>query len=191
MASLLVVTAVVFTFRSAKAAIKEPLASRNIQQQQYQMARFLRDYYDGQVVGINDVGAISFFARTKFIDLWGLASTEVAKAILNHTYNTDEIERIAHKEGMQIAVVYTDCFRVFYGGLPKSWVPVGTWTIPDNYVCGDSTVTFFAIDPRQVTALRKDLVEFGPRLPEDVRFELFPQTPPPQVGGAAAAANSK
>ena len=63
--------------RSAAALAGFPVASHNIYQQQYQMARFLKTYYEGSSVAANDVGAINYMADLRCVDLVGLCNRDV------------------------------------------------------------------------------------------------------------------
>ena len=40
------------------------IASRNIYEQQYQMALFCEEYYSNEGVVINDIGAVSYFSNS-------------------------------------------------------------------------------------------------------------------------------
>ena len=144
----------------------------DIYQQQYQMGRFYRQYYQGQAVAANDIGAVSFLADTKLLDLWGLANTEVTTARLNRTYNTATIRRLARAKGVNVAVVYWTWFTRF-GGLPREWVMVGKWRIPANVICAEEIVTFYAVDPSEAPMLRRHLLDFSSELPPQVEQLVF------------------
>jgi len=49
--------------------------------------------------------------------------------------------------------------------LPGQWVPVGTWTIPNNVICGGDNVTLFAVIPNAAPHLAQDLTDFSSQLP--------------------------
>ena len=145
-----------------------PRSTTNIYQQQYQMGLFLAEFYPGQVVAANDVGAISFLADVKTLDLWGLGSREVGQAIRQGDYGPQRIYEIAASSGAKIAVVFDRWFNESYGGLPAQWIKVRTWTIPHNIVCGDATVSFYALTPAEAERLAAALEAFAPRLPGEV-----------------------
>lgn len=142
-------------------------ATQNIYQQQYQMGRFLRGFYDGEPVAANDVGAINYLTRIRCLDLQGLGSKDVLAHKRNGTYSTDVIRELAEVREVRIAIVYTEWFTGEYA-LPPEWAPVGTWTIPRNVVCARSTVTFLATQQSEVAPLQERLRLFAPRLPEGV-----------------------
>ncbi len=116
-----------------------PQATRNIYEQHYQLGRFLKTYYEGQVVAVNDIGAINFFADTRCLDLWGLSTIAVTQARLEDRYNTDFISNMASEHGARIAVVY-EVWYVEFGGLPKTWNLIGQWSIEDNVIAGSPVV---------------------------------------------------
>jgi hypothetical protein len=146
-------------------------AAKNIGEQQYQMARFLDHYYHGSPVAANDIGAINFVADIDCLDLWGLSDVNIARLRMANRYNSAAMDRIAQQRGMKIAVVYDDWYTP-YGGVPRSWIKAGEWTIPDNTICGDKTVSFYAVNPGEWESLHERLIEFSRELPVDVEFRI-------------------
>lgn len=143
-------------------------ATRDIYNQQMQMARFLAAYYDSAVVAANDIGAINFFTNIDNVDLWGLGSIEVARAITENRYHTDAIRQIASDRAAEIAIVYETWFEQ-YGGLPPEWTRVGRWRVAhDPAILGSDTVTFFAVDPAAAEPLAANLRAFSASLPANV-----------------------
>ncbi len=153
--------------REVQALTWTPRAARNIAEQQYRMALFLREFYQEQAVAANDVGAINFFAEIDCLDLYGLASLEVARAKLTGQYRRELVERLARRKGVRVAIVYRHWYDTI-GGLPESWVEVGSWRILNNIVCGGDTVIFFAVAPGERDRLIACLRAFSPRLPAGV-----------------------
>jgi hypothetical protein len=158
-----------FLGRAEGALLNTPLAARNIYEMQYQMAMFLNRYYPQRPVAANDIGAVSFFNEFPLLDLYGLASMDVARDKLGGTYDTAEIERLVRESGARVVVVY-DYWFDRYGGLPQGWVKVGEWRFTDCYVCGGDVVSFYAPDPAQAGVLRAQLQEFRGSLPARVTF---------------------
>ncbi len=158
-----------FIGRASGALLHTPPAARNIYEMQYQMAMFLNRYYPAGPVAANDIGAVSFYNEFPLLDLYGLASMDVARAKLGGTYDTKMIERLVRESGAEVVVVY-DYWFDRYGGLPGSWAKVGEWHFTDCYVCGGDVVSFYAPDPAQADALRAQLAEFSRSLPERVIF---------------------
>jgi hypothetical protein len=145
-----------------------PQCTTNIFEQQYQMGSFVRQYYQGSTVALNDVGAVNFLADIHCLDLWGLASRDVTSLKREHNYHTRDIAGLSKQAGARIAILYDYWYAGEVGGLPAEWVRVGQWTIRHNVILGADTVSFYALDPSEVSHLSQCLREFSPRLPRDV-----------------------
>jgi hypothetical protein len=158
--------------RASGAILHTPLAARNIDEMQYQMALFLhRDYPDGPVAA-NDIGAISYYNDFSLLDLYGLASMDVARAKIGGTYDTATIDRLTRESGARVIVVY-DYWFDRYGGLPGAWVKAGEWHFTDCYVCGGDTVSFYAPSALEADSLRAELDAFEASLPARVKYQRF------------------
>jgi len=153
--------------RGVTALINIPQASKNIYEQQYQMALFLNTYYDDSRIAANDIGAINYYTDIQCLDLWGLSNMEVAKAKMQNSFDVEFIDQITKSQQIKIAILYEQWFEP-YGGLPSEWIKVGEWTIQNNVVCGSETVSFFAVDTSEKDFLAQHLREFSPNLPLDV-----------------------
>jgi len=162
-----------FLARGMGAIPHTPLAARNIYEMQYQMAVFLNRYYPEGPAAANDIGAVSFYNEFPLLDLYGLASMDVARAKLGGTYDAAEIERLTREIGARVVIVY-DYWFTRYGGLPPGWVKVGEWYFTDCYVCGGDTVSFYAPSAAQADTLRGQLQAFESALP--ARVEYHPVT---------------
>ncbi|WP_299029373.1 hypothetical protein [uncultured Thermanaerothrix sp.] len=143
-----------------------PRASANIYQQQYQIARFVGRFYPQGTVALNDIGAVAYFTNAHIIDLVGLATRDIAQARLGGTLDAPTIDWITRQAGADLAIVYDAWFP---GQLPSHWYKVGEWEIPDNLVCGDATVSFYALREQDIPTLRAHLRAFAPQLPPQVQ----------------------
>jgi hypothetical protein len=157
--------------RGTGALTDTPAASYNIYEMQYQMGLFLRQNYSGQAVAANDIGAIDYLADLHLVDLYGLASMDVARAKLTGQFTTAVIERVTSAQGARIAIVYDLWFAQV--GLPSYWVKVREWHYHDCYVCGEDTVSFYALSADQVAPLRSDLDRFSKQLPRSVQDSVI------------------
>lgn len=142
-------------------------ATTNIYEQQYQMGLFLNQFYQGESVAANDIGAINYLADIKCFDLWGLGSLEIAKAKMDKRYTTRQIYDLAKQKEIKIAIVYDHWFEG-YGGIPPEWIKVGEWKISNNVVCGGDIVSFYAVNSSEVDNLIENLRAFSSHLPKDV-----------------------
>lgn len=150
-------------------------ATYNIYEQQYQMALFIRQYYDKQTVAANDIGAISYFADINTIDLWGLGNNEVTLARKGGYWNAAFQQSVANRHHAAIAVIYESWFTP---ALTTHWKKIATWQVPYNYILGSDTVSFFAVDTTQAQQLSSNLAAFGRQLPKDVKVAFTDQASP-------------
>jgi len=141
-------------------------ATTNIYHQQYQMARFIRLYYPDSFIALNDIGSVSYYTRSHITDLWGLADVDIARLWLTKEFDTYAIDHITRQDKVRISLVYDSWFQD-QRSLPLSWVGVGKWTIRNNVVCGDETVSIYAVEPSEVDYLVESLRAFSSQLPED------------------------
>ena len=151
--------------RSAQAFAEIPVASKNIYEQQYQMAQFLHQYYPQARIVANDIGAISFFSDTYILDMYGLGNTELLTLKMKGQHDERHIDQLTQRKNAQIAIIYDEWF---VGKIPDSWQKVGEWEIRNNVICAFSTVSFYAVDPYEKTELARRLRKFSAQLPTDV-----------------------
>ncbi len=144
-----------------------PTAIMNIYHQQYQMGLFLKEFYNGDVIAANDIGAINYLADVECVDLAGLGSLEVADMMKDRTMSTQKIYELSRAKKVRIAIVYDHWFNAI-GGLPAVWTKVGNWTIQRNVNVAGSTVSFYAVDPGEVEYLEHSLGKFSSRLPKSI-----------------------
>jgi hypothetical protein len=149
-----------------------PQAAMNNYEQQRQMGAFLAEFYRGQSVALNDIGATSYYGEPRTVDLWGLGTLDVAREMTRGFLSPQQIAHLATAHNAKIAILHEAAFKngiIAYEGLPPEWRQVGRWTIPNNYICANSTVSFFAVDPSEEVRLIASLREFSSQLPRDVR----------------------
>ncbi len=151
-------------------------ATTNIYEQQYQMGLFLRQFYEGESVAVNDIGAINYLADIKCLDLIGLADIEVARMKKAHLFSQASLVALVKARATRIAIVYEDWFRFKTPegrqALPPAWVKVGEWTISHRVSSYEPTVAFYALAPGEEPVLRAHLTAFASRLPPTVRQSL-------------------
>ena len=142
-----------------------PQCTTDIFEQQYQMGLFVHRYYQNSTVALNDIGAVNYLADIHCLDLWGLANAEVAAAKRKHTYQVSDIDRLSQQTGTRVAIIYDAWFN---GGLPREWIRVGRWTIPNNVNVGEDTVSFYAVNRAEAQYLSQSLGDFSSQLPPEV-----------------------
>jgi len=143
------------------------VASKNVEEQQVEMGKFLNQYYKGQKVVANDIGAIAYFGETKLLDIVGLGSTDVAKFYVEnkgrteidfnknyHQFLADYISRHQYK----VAVIYPNWFP---NKVPTSWISVASWKIENNRGVAQDRVVWYAFDKSEAEVLKRNLMNFN------------------------------
>jgi len=153
------------------------IASKNIQEQQVEMSRFLNDYYQGEKVVANDIGAISYFSNVKILDIIGLGSTDVTRFFVNNK-NRDEVQfnnsfhlfltQYIKNNKYKIAVIYPDWYP---DKPPKHWIPVASWKIENNMVAARDKVVWYAFDRNAADNLRENIKKF--KLNKNVKQDII------------------
>ncbi len=153
----------------------QTMASKNIFDQQIQLADFLHKYHRNSKVIANDIGAITYFNNIHLLDTYGLGSIEVAKLRKeDHGKFTDNkklqsyIYNTAKLQDFEVALVFDEWVK-----MPDYFTKVGTLTIPDLYMAGGTTVSFYAVKKENADKLRNQLVEFSKETPKDVIINII------------------
>ena len=153
-------------YRTLHATMRAPQAVSDIYDQQYQMGLFARQNLPGQTIVLNDIGAVSFLADTKILDLIGLGSVESAGARLDARYSAAWLGNWSQQNHATAAITY-----------PKfaspGWTRLATWTIPGNYMSASDTVGIYAVDPASAPVLERDIQVFRGQLPGRVVERSF------------------
>jgi hypothetical protein len=168
--SVLVLLFIPLFIRTEKTFHKSKQYCLNIYEQQYQMSQFVHNYYDSTPVAFNDIGAISFYSKGDKLDLWGLASLEVAKAKKNHYWTPDFADSLIRQHQTRLAILYETWFDP---ALLHRWTKVASWHNQHNVILGDDSVSFYAIRPEDASALKRNLEIYQPKLPADVSVSYY------------------
>ena len=144
-----------------------PIASANIYEQQFQMHRFVTDFWRAPVA-VNDLGAVAYHNDEYVLDLWGLASASA----LRHRRAAEGagwMDDLAREHGVRLAMIYSKWFPE----LPKRWVPLADLTFHKKPItAAGPTVTFYALDDSARVRALPLLDHFGASLPASVTLEL-------------------
>ena len=154
---------------------KQKLASKNIFDQQIQLADFLHQNYRNARVVANDIGAITYFNNIHLLDTYGLGSIEVAKLRKNdHGKFLDNknlqkyVAETAKNQMFDVALVFDEWVK-----MPDYFTKVGTLTIQNNYMSGGSTVSFYAIQKENTLRLKNQMTQFSKETPKDVIVKIL------------------
>lgn len=145
-----------------------PAGANNIFLQQYQMHRFVADFFHGPVA-VNDLGWVSYRNPDYVLDLWGLGSEEARKERGGGT--RDWAERLTARRRIPLVMVFRSEFE---GQAPKSWEPVAELKLHRKLVTAIiPTVTFFATPDADRPKLLEELDAFGETLPEGASLDIL------------------
>lgn len=147
-----------------RGTLLSPRAGLGIYDQQYQMRRFVVDYYR-RPVAVNDLGWVSYRNPNYVLDLWGLASEAARKKrLLDPTPGWPETLTRAHDVGL--AIIYETWFE---GAIPAIWQPLARLEGAHHLVIGGGNfVTFYATSPAAAPAALDALHRFSATLPANV-----------------------
>jgi hypothetical protein len=168
-AGLAAVLAYPLVERGVRAVAETPRAAKNTFDQQYQMGLFLRRFYPGAAVAANDIGAISHLADVRLLDLYGLASMDVARARRAGTLDRGTLARLTAAHGTEVIVAYRSWFA---RSLPPRWQEAGSWRAPEKVVVAERVVTFYAVDDPGRERLAENLRAFAGAMPKDVEVRV-------------------
>ena len=146
-----------------------PLAANNIYEQQFQMHRFVNDFYHGPVA-VNDLGLVSYHNPNFVLDLGGLAS-EQARILKSSDADADAYRAFVESNDVHLAIIYDEWFP---DQVPTSWVKVASMDLSRQRISSaQSEVQFYATDAFTVSKLRAKLESFSKSLPPRVRLTIY------------------
>lgn len=148
-------------------AMITPAASRNIYQQQYQMARFSKEYFPYSV-GVNDLGLVGYKNDNYILDLWGLGSEEVRKMRNDGIYTSDAIRRITKKHQIQYTMIYDE----WYPNRPSEWCLAGrlkTSKVSSAY----GNVSIYLLNQNFAEEIQSALANFSETLPQGSELTVY------------------
>ena len=162
---MLLLFAVGLSGRAAGIAYLSPRNAVAIYEQQYQIGQFLSRYYAGHSVALNDIGAPTYLTDLKCLDLFGLASPEVARLGVP---TREQLADFSTRYNVEIAILYPSFFNRI---VPASWIPVASLTIdnlPGHLFLGDKTVELYATSAALSKRLKEQVRAFSSELPPGV-----------------------
>ena len=143
-----------------------PLACNNIYEQQYQMHRFVVDFWR-KPVAVNDLGYVAFENPQYVLDLWGLASIEALKARL-HGEPTGWMSDLSKRHDVGLAMVYAPWFQ----NRPPEWKPIAVLRLSRKLITPAwNEVTFYATSADYSSDIKDTILRFRSSLPQGVVIE--------------------
>ncbi|MBI3441220.1 MAG: hypothetical protein HY052_05395 [Proteobacteria bacterium] len=146
-----------------------PQAARGIYKQQYQMHRFVRDYYHS-AVAVNDIGLVSYGNDNFVLDLWGLGSERVRLLSLFGKFDQEAMAKLVDDHEVRLIMVYEKWFRQ---GLPKNWLKIAQLRTGRQITSGGTDVSFFITPKADKASVLNMLREFASSLPKEDKLIIF------------------
>jgi hypothetical protein len=144
-----------------------PGASSNIYRQQYQMHRFVTEFWRAPVA-VNDLGWVSYRNDEYVLDLWGLASEDALRRRLRGD-DPNWLDDTTREHDVKLAMIYDDWFPV----RPAGWIAIAELTLEETLISASRpTVMFYALDPEAAERAGPLLEQFRASLPPGVRLTL-------------------
>lgn len=173
-ASLSLAALLPFVPRAVDSTRFAPVACRNIFTQQYQMASFIKRFFPGECVALNDIGLVCYLVEPPLFDMVGLATQPVVEAKRRGEYDQKKVDDLTRARGVQLALIYD----AWYGGkIPAQWIKVGQWRALNNYICASDTISIYAVNPQLAPRLMESLRTFGKDMPpEIIQTGLYKET---------------
>ncbi|HSP87602.1 MAG TPA: hypothetical protein VLN45_05680 [Ignavibacteriaceae bacterium] len=167
-AVIFVLLTIIISYYYIFGVITLPIGSNNIYEQQYQMHRFIVEYYK-KPVAVNDLGYVSYQNDHYVLDLVGLASPEA----LNHWRANDKsdwIDSLSRKHNVSFAMIYDNWFE----RIPESWFKVAELYLGKKKLApAENVVSFYILNTELKTEVIPLLKSFSKTLPNGVKLKIF------------------
>jgi len=158
-----------FSITRVSLLVDTPRASSNTYRQRYQIALFLKEFYNGRGFLTGELGYTTYLHDGPVVDVLGLGTHEVLVERRNHgaKLSAPFIRDITRRNKIDVMAFYA--FSPGFS-IPPEWVLVGEWELKEKRVSiPDPQVQFFAPNARGAAELDRDLHAFARRLPSRVK----------------------
>jgi hypothetical protein len=156
-----------FGLTKANLTVEAYRAADDMYRHQYQAARFVDRYYDGDSIATDQLGYVSLLHDGPLTDFAGLGDYEVLEA---GDPSPELWEDLSERRGIRVAVSY-DVTGLRY--VPDSWVLAGQLRIEGDVTTAVSQgLAFYATTVDEVEPLQRHLAEFESELPGRMHMEL-------------------
>jgi hypothetical protein len=146
-----------------------PFYANNIYEQQFQMHRFVNDFYR-EPVAVNDLGLVSYHNSNFVLDLGGLAD-EKARILRSGDADAEDYREFVDSNHVHLVIIYDDWFE---DQIPASWVKVASMDLSRERVSSaEAEVQFYATDATTASTLRPELQTFSKSLPPGVKLTIY------------------
>jgi len=140
-------------------------ATRDIHDQQLQMARFVQSAFPQSGIAMNDIGTTCFYNNDiRLFDMEGLGTIEILK--MKKNFDSSFLTNYVNTHQIDIGIFYPHLYK---GKIPSGWEQVGSWEIPERFVAAGNEVGFFVINPAVRERMIEALKNYRTKLPATVR----------------------
>jgi hypothetical protein len=146
-----------------------PIASLAIYEQNYQMRRFVVDFYR-QPVGVNDIGWVSYCNPHYVLDLWGLGSETARLKRAGAAHNPLWLKDLVDARRIGVVIIYDEWFP---GQIPESWRRLATLKAAHRMAAPFDTMSVYATSAAATPAVLTALREFGRDLGPGTTLTVF------------------
>jgi hypothetical protein len=163
--AVLAILTCALSLRYVLTTLTTPLASNNIYLQQYQMHRFVTEFYR-QPVAVNDLGWVSYRNDLYVVDLEGLAS-DWARVQRQQAQGTEWMDALMKKHGARLVMIYDEVLPTH----PTTWRRLGELDLlRPRFSPAGIRVAFYATDDSTSSIATKILRRFRTTLPAGAAF---------------------
>jgi len=162
-----------FVFLLAFAAIyvapvaQTPAAARNIFEQQYQMHRFVAEFWKAPVA-VNDLGWVAYRNPDYVLDMRGLGFARARIAF--ERKDAGWFDHAVAEKRVEIAIIYKSSFE---GAIPARWAELAVLRLGGSRITPkEDRVSFYLTDPTARERAVKALRAFAATLPKGVGFQM-------------------
>ncbi len=151
-----------------------PRASADVYQQKFLAGEFLEKYYRNDTVASGELGWIAWLHHGPFVDLLGLGDYDILQELRATSGKAPATywAHIATQDHVHVVVEYP---LTLGGGVPASWILVGTWVLHRPLTTAyQRDLEFWVTSPRAVAPLQRHLRAFAPNLPRAETLRLAP-----------------
>jgi hypothetical protein len=147
-----------------------PLAANNIYEQQYQMHRFVNDFYRAPVA-VNDLGLVSYHNPNFVLDLGGLASEKARILRANDDTCAEQYHAFVAESGAHLVIIYDEWFE---NQIPAGWIKVASMDLSRERISSaEAEVQFYTTDNLTANTLQPELQAFRKSLPPRVKLTIY------------------
>lgn len=155
---LFFVFSIIFVYRMVEVNTESKKAISKLNIQQYQMAKFVKQYYNSKSVACNDIGAIAYYSDSYIIDLFGLGNNAVTYAKINKLPLQKVYINELESNNCELIIIYKNWF-VGPNSLPDGYIEICDWTSQIPIHIGEDTVTFLTTAENK-EKLKQELIDF-------------------------------